>query len=353
MSDIEKSFAYLQDNIPQWLQDIARVEVKVTAMQDEVTKIAVSRSPFAKSKSDSVASIRTQKMDAIAEEDAPNTGAQKEPLGSLKRKSASVASGRLSGPSRYRPRTMVVVNYDGDVQKSLELLVRAIGVGRNLLRKARMESKMNELAALSDDDDDDDNDVGHSEEEELVPRTTYRPRMSSMRARAAARTSGRLGVTNGTNTPAALFESTDRRLEQAQGLCEKAAHLTLREGDCRKELAGARKGFEDVLHTAETEVVKCNAQKSQGTPELQQHDTSDTSVSSLETPSKEQYPQSSLPTLAPEPQQKVSQLAGITPVATEPKILDMEVDDDYEEEDDEADFVMPPVRLTSRMNARS
>lgn len=351
MSDIAKSFAYLQDNIPQWLQNIARVEEKVTAMQDEITKVAVSRSPFAKSKSDSVESIRTGKMEAVAEEAAPTIDAHTSPLASRKRKTASVLSGRISGRIRYQPRTMVVVSYDGDVQKSLELLVRAIGVGRNLLRKARMESKMNELAALAGSSEDEEDDVGHSEEEELVPRSNYRPRMSSMRARAAARTSGRLGVTNGTNTPVALFETTDKRLEQAQELCEKAAHLTLREGDCRKELAEVRKSFQDVLHTAETEVVKCNAQKLQDTPELQQHDTSDTSISSLETPSGDHYPQPLLPTLAPEPKPKVPELAGLTPAISEPKIVDMEIDDDDEDED--VDFVMPPVRLTSRMNARS
>ncbi|KAF2855581.1 hypothetical protein T440DRAFT_158342 [Plenodomus tracheiphilus IPT5] len=349
MSDIANSFAYLQDNIPQWLQDIARVEAKVTAMQDEITRVAISRSPFAKSKSGSVDSIRTGKMDAIAEEAAPTTGAHTDPLGNRKRKTPSVLSGRISGPSRYRARTMVVVSYDGDMQKSLELLVRAIGIGRNLLRKARMESKMNELAALASFSDEAD--IDHSEGEDSDPISTYRPRMSAMRAKTAARTSGRLGVTDGTNTPVALFETTDKRLEQAQELCEKAAHLTLREGDCRKELASVRKSFEEVLHTAETEVVKSNAQKLQDTPELQ-HDTSDTSISSLETPSKDHCPPTSLPTLVPEPQPKVPQLAGITPATLmEPKILDMEVDDDDDDED--VDFVMPPIRLTSRMNARS
>lgn len=321
-------------------------------MQEEVTNIAVSRSPFAKSTSDSVETMRTGKMDAIAEEAVPTTGAHPDPLGSRKRKTASVLSARISGPSRYRPRTMVVVSYDGDMQKSLELLVRAIGVGRNLLRKARMEAKMNELAALTGSSEDEDDNVGHSEEEELVSRSSYRPRMSSMRARAAARTSGRLGVANGTNTPIALFETTDKRLEQAQELCEKAAHLTLREGDCRKELAQVRKHFGDVLHTAETEVVKCNAQKSHDTPELQQHETSDTSIASLETPPNDHYPQPSLPTLVTEPQPKVPLLAGMTPTAQEPKIVDMEVDD-ADDDDDDVDFVMPPVRLTSRMHARA
>jgi hypothetical protein len=230
MSDIERSFTYLHDNIPQWLQDIACVEDKVTAMQEENTKVSISQSPFGKRRSDSNASIRPARLDAITEDAAPSNRTDTDLAGSRKRKSLSVSSGRVSNSSRHR-KIMVVVSYDGDVQKSFDLLVRAIGTGRNMLRKAKMEARMNEMAAQaeSSDDDDDDNDVDDEEDKVMLPRDNYRSRMSSLRARSAARRSGRLGV-SGAPIPAQLFETTDKTLEQAQELCEKAAHLTLRDG---------------------------------------------------------------------------------------------------------------------------
>ncbi|KAF1944351.1 hypothetical protein EJ02DRAFT_452468 [Clathrospora elynae] len=350
MSDIEKSFSYLQDNIPQWLQDIVRVEEKVTVMQDDSTESSVSQLPFAQRRSDSIESIRPDRLGATAEEVPPSNGVHTDSVASRKRKTLSVHSGRFSGPSRYRPRRMVVVSYDGDVQKAFEVLVRAIGAGRNILRKAKMEAKMNEMAALAESSDDDDVD---GEEEEAIPsRNNYRPRMSSMRARSAARRSGRLGVSSGSNTPAELFETTDKKLEQAQELCEKAAHLTLREGDCRKELEDVRKNFETILETAKSEVTKCNVRRSQELPELRAQDTSDTSVSSIEPEAsyENHIPQTSLPAPEAEAQPKIAAIGPTASAPTPPKIVDIEVDDD--DETGEEDFVMPPVRLTSRLHGR-
>jgi hypothetical protein len=351
MSDIEKSFAYLKDNIPQWQHDVTGLEEKATAMQDDLVKAPVSTSPFAKHTTNSIESIRHGRMGAILEEAAPSQTAQTDPLGSRKRKTHSVLSGRASQPSRYWPRTMVVVNYDGDMQKSFELLVRAIGTGRNMLRKAKMEAKMNELTALagsseSEDEADDD------ENEAVMAKVSYRPRISSMRARVAARRGGGQNGSSGAATPVALFDATDKALEHAQSLCEKAAHVTLRDGDCRKELEGMRKNFADVLDTAETEVTKHASTRPSNPPELQSHDTSGTSLSSIEEPSyKKHFPQLSLP---PSEQQAKIMLPSMPTAATPfsaPKIMDIEVDDD--DEDDEPDFVMPPVRLTSRFGARA
>ncbi|KAF1839524.1 hypothetical protein BDW02DRAFT_156120 [Decorospora gaudefroyi] len=346
MSDIEKCFTYLQVNLPQWLQDIAGLEEKVTVMQDENTKMAVSESPFGKRPSDSIESIRPGRLDAIAEDAALSRAAQP---GSRKRKSLSGSSGRVPGSSRIRPRTMVVVSYDGDVQKSFELLVRAVGTGRNMLRKAKMEARMNELATHAESsEEEEDDDVG--DDDAVIPsRINYGARMSAWRARAAARRSGRLGVSSGVETPVELFETTDKIMEQAQELCERAAHVTLRDGDCRKELQGVRKALETLLETAKTEIAKCNTRKSQQQPELQAHETSDTSVSSTEHEGKyrKHAPQASGPV-------SQAQLETTLPAASHlhsapPNTLDMEVDDD---DDDDEGFVMPPVRLTSRLNRR-
>jgi hypothetical protein len=351
MSDIEKSFAFLHDSIPQWLQDIAGLEEKAAAMQQDIVRISASMSPFPKHTTSSTHSIKQDGMNAIAEDAAASQGTQTEPLGSRKRKTQSVLSGRASGPLRYR-RTMVVVTYDGDMQKSFELLVRAIGTGRNMLRKAKMEAKMNELAALAGSSEDED-EADEDEEEAVMAKISYRPRMSSMRNRAAAMRGGRHGASSGVATPAALFDTTDKMLEQAQSLCEKASHVILRDGDCRTELGGIRKSFVDVLETAKTQVAKCDAAKLLEPQEISSTNTSDTSLSSTEDPPyKKHFPGLSRP--PPELQSKNTPLS--IPAAPAPqfphKTMEIEVDDD-DDDDDEPDFVLPHVRYTSRFSARA
>lgn len=351
MSDIEKSFTFLQEGIPQWLQDIASVETRVTAMQHDVTKVSVAPSPFAKHTSESTELVRPGRLGAIAEEAASSNAAHTDPVGNRKRKTLSVLSGRASGPSRQRHKHMIVMNYDGDMQKAFELLVRAIGTGRNMLRKAKMEAKMAELAALaggsSDEEEEADEDEG-----EILSKISYRPRISSMRARAAARRTSRLGVSTGPTTPVGLFDVTDKALESAQSLCEKAAHLTLRDGDCRKELEAVRKNFADVLQTARAEVDKCNARRLHEPPEPHLQDTSDTSFSSVEPSYKKHFPPVSISPCDLQSQPKVmSPNLPITSMPLSPKAIGIEVDDD--EEDEDIDFIMPPVRLTSRLTART
>jgi len=343
---MHKSFVYLQDSIPQWLQDITRVEDKVTAMQEGLLRISSSASPF-KRRTGSMESLRPDRLDAIAEHAAPSHGAQTDPVGNRKRKTLSILSGHASGPARFR-RTMVITSYDGDMQKSLEVLVRAIGTGRNLLRKAKMEAKMNELSALAGSSESDD-DADEDEDDAIMAKISYRPRMSSMRARAAARRSGAGGGT----APVTLFDTTDKTLEQSQSLCEKAAHLTLRDGDCRKELEGIRKSFVDVLQTATTEAARCAASRPIAPPELLSHDTSDTSVSSVEQPSyKRHFPQiSTASPCSPRDLKNTSPSVAAATVPESAKDIIIEVDDDDDE--DEEEFVMPAVRLTSRYRARA
>lgn len=357
MSDISKSFTYLQDTIPQWLQDITTLEEKVSSMQHDMARVSVSQSPFVKGRTGSMDSIRPEKLDMVAEESTPSNNTPTNPLISRKRKSPSVASGP-SGPTKYRPRTMVIVSYDGDMQKSFELLVRGLATGRNLLRKAKMEAKMAELAAIagSSEDEDDDND---EEEENIMSKISYRPCMASMRVRAAAaRRGGRNAFNGGPAPPAELFDTTDKTLEQAQELCEKSAHLALREGDCRTELKLVRTHLENVLSIAKTEVTKCVAGQPRLVQALQDQDTSDTSVSSTEPSYKRHFPSISAPKPALEQEAKLEPVttqstirAPIAATIAAPKTTDIEVDDDDEDED--MNFVMPPVRFTSRRAARA
>lgn len=362
MSEVTKAFTYLQDTIPQWLQDVINVEEKVTNMQEEIHRVSVSTSAFGKGRTGSMESIRPEKLEAVAEETTPSNPTPVNPLGSRKRKSPSVTSGRASGPSKFRPKTMVVMSYDGDMQKSFELLVRGLATGRNMLRKAKMEAKMAELAAIagsSEDEDDDDDE----EEEHIMSKISYRPQMASLRMRAAARLGGARGGTGNVRAPPPeLFETTDKTLEQAQDLCEKSAHLTLRDGDCRTELKLVRMHLENILSTARTEATKCAASQSASTQTPQDQDTSDTSVSSVEPSYKRHFPSISALRPGSEPEAKLEPVTTQSTIrapapapapapAIAPKTMDIEVDDD--DEDEEMDFVMPPVRFTSRRAARA
>jgi hypothetical protein len=356
MSDINKTFTFLHDTIPQWLQDVTVIEEKIAGMQHDIARVAVSTSPFAKDRTGSMESIRPDKLDAVVEEPTPSSATPIDPLGSRKRKSTSIISGRNSAIMKYRPKTMVVVSYDGDMQKSFELLVRGLATGRNLLRKAKMEAKMAELAAIagSSEDEDDDDD----EEEHILSKISYRPQIASMRLRVAARRGGsRRGLGGSQAPPVELFDTTDKTLEQAQELCEKSAHLTLRDGDCRTELKLVRMHLQNILSTATTEVTRCAASQ-QSTQALYSQDTSDTSVSSIEPSYKRHFPNISAPKLASASESKLEPVtpqptvqAPVAAPITSSKMMMIEVDDDDEDEDE--DFVMPPVRFTSRRAARA
>lgn len=328
MSDIEKSFTFLHDSIPQWFKDITEIEEKVAKMQSELAKVPVSRSPPMKRRTGSVESIRD--LDAILEEEGSSSAAQQSPFVSRKRKTPSVLSGRQSGPAKFRSRTMIVVHYDGQIQKSFEQLVRAVGTGRNMLRKGKMAAKMDAMAALAESDDDED-----ENDDAVMSKIGYRHRtgLSSMRTRAAM-FQGNTNNNNSTTTPVELFDSTDKTLELAQSLCERAAHQSLRDGDCRKELENVRTHFEEILDTATKEVTKYAARK-----EEEQRKAQPESKAELSPPT---------PALTPEPKKQLPTEIQLTAGAmhTTSKVVDIEIDDD--EEEDDMDFVMPPIRLTSR-----
>ncbi|KAF2739048.1 hypothetical protein EJ04DRAFT_9137 [Polyplosphaeria fusca] len=315
MSDIEKSFTFLHDNIPQWFVQLAEIEEKVARMRNEISKVPVSRSLPMRRKTGSVESIRD--LDAVLEERSASTPMQQSPFATRKRKPASVLSGQGSGALKYRSRTMIIVYYDGQIQKSFETLVRNVGTGRNMLRKGKMAAKMEAFAELAGSDSD-------GSDDDVTAKIGYRPRpgFASMRSRAGARGE------RGGDDPSEVFDSTDKALETAQGLCEKAAHQSLRDGDCRKELDLVKKHFEGVLETATKEVAKYIGRKEMAAAvEASKLETSTPTPTRIEA-------KPLLPDIRP----------AVAVAATTAKAVDIEVDDDT----DDDDFVMPPIRLTSR-----
>ena len=354
MPEVAKAFMFLQDSIPQWLQEVTKVEEKAIAMQDEVIKVITA----VKKKSESLKSQRPPRLLAVIKEAVPSHGDQSDmQRNSDDPKTHSFQSSRATGPSQFVSKQMVIVNYDGDMQKSFESIVRAIGTGRNMLRKAKMEAKVKELSALAgssedEDEDEDEDDEDQEGDDPTVLRTSYRPRMTSIRADAARRRTGQPGAGKGPNTSMELLNTTDKLLESAQGLCERAAYLTLREGDCRKEIGRVRKHFDYIFATAKLEVGRCRAKKSQDMhelPDVLAQDTSDTSVYSVEPSCKLNVPPTVIPPAEPAHQLKVKlPEVAIRSIPAAPNSPRMEVD----EEDEDVDFIMPPIRLTSQMGRR-
>lgn len=65
-----------------------------------------------------------------------------------------------------------------------------------------------------------------------------------------------LGPIFGADDKLSAFDEADKDLEVTQNLCETAAHQCLRDGDCRLEIEGMRKRFENCRIIAEREVER-------------------------------------------------------------------------------------------------
>jgi hypothetical protein len=336
MADIEKSFAFLQDNIPPWSETLNQIEEKIAHMRSEMARVPAQMSAPMRRKTGSMESIRD--MDGILDDPQRTTPAQPSQPASQKRKPASIVSG-ASVPVKSRARAMmIIVYYDGQVQKQFETLFRNIGTGRNLLRKGKMAARAQALAELAGSEDEDSE--GDDDSDNIMSKIQYRRRtgLTSMRSRPAMR-GGLDSHTGSTSTPESLFETVDKSLEQAQALCERAAHQSLREGDCRKELDGMRKYLDEVLETTKKEVAKHNVRKEEEAAQEAQKE----SKADIPAPTSSPTPQTVRVRLELKPTRPV-----IRPVPTVPlmsKDLKIEIDDDDE---DDVDFVMPPIRLTSR-----
>ncbi|KAL1643668.1 hypothetical protein SLS58_004683 [Diplodia intermedia] len=262
MSDSEKCFTFLRDNIPAWLEDLQRIATKIEEKQDEIAKVPVVQKVV--KKTGSTETLKEGK-EALLEQDGsaaasaapeqphiPNQ-AERQALANAnrKRKTASVLS-KASGPNKYRTRSMIVVYYDAEVQKAFETLVRNIGTGRNMLRKGKMAARM-EAMSVDTQDDDDDNDQNSDDFDPIIAKLQFRPRAGL----GGFRTTRGMGLGGfGGDAGSEAFDTADKALENAQSLCERGAHQSLRDGDCRTELGGARKSFDEVIKVANAEIAK-------------------------------------------------------------------------------------------------
>jgi len=257
MTDTQSCFTYLKENVPLWIRDLQAIEKTIEQRQNEISRVPVPVVQQVTKRTGSTESIRlndgVENVDPVPAEITSNpqldgmgppqlSYQQQISVAKRKRKTASLLTSNMSNPIKYRTRSMIIVYYDSEVQKSFENLVRNIGTGRNMLRKSKMAAKMEAFAGgLEEDDDSDDPTSGKTEYTPRINIRTTRVRISS-HPLATARTDA--------------FDAADKELEKTQSLCERAAHQFLRDGDCRIETEQARERFGEVLRISEQEVLK-------------------------------------------------------------------------------------------------
>lgn len=269
-----ESFNAILQNVPGWIADLESILKQAADRQQEILfetqpepEELPQESPKARSKSSSLKSSRSKQSSTSKTEERSKPTLLKRPslkhltnsdalrLSQRKRKTASVASGDQSGPSKFRSKAAAVVFYDGDTQKRFEKLVRAVGSSRNAIRKGKMGAKVDCLSRTGSSSSEASNSSG-GEGDEFNP-LTARLNIKSTR-------SPRPGAIFGRNADTEPFDKVDAKLERAQALCERAAHQILRDGDCTLEVTSARENFAEALQMAEQElpVLKKRAEKS-------------------------------------------------------------------------------------------
>lgn len=263
-------FTALLDSIPGWIadlesivksaterqNDILRESQPVDSHQDEEGPLTAAREPSKSS------SVRTRRSRESKDDGTPNGLQGTNPdestptllqnqlphmtqtdalrLSQRKRKTASVCSDRQSGPLKYRSRSMVVVYYDGEIQKRFEDIVRAIGSKRNSLRKGRTAAQVYELAPSM---------TGGNDTADGERNAAHQPRLAYRTARMRQSPRGGKSIEG-----LEAYDKLDAYLEKAQAQCERAAHQVLRDGDCGMEIHVAKERFTEARTHCEIEV---------------------------------------------------------------------------------------------------
>lgn len=236
-------------------------------------------------------SIQRQTKEVVA-------AAQKRARATLRKRQKTDSMVSADGPApMYRTRRMIIVYYDSYVQSFFEELVKFVSAQRNLMRKAKMAAKVAEIKRLAelempDDDDDDDMDDVLQPGDAMIaadPNLTARkPRLDSVDELKLRYVSTRqMGPTTrvpnaglvhmrGTDigpTPPVttsfgrglasfdqgggdVFDDVDRGLEFVQGMCERAAHQFLRDGECSEEIEKIKTRLGETNEVANKEMER-------------------------------------------------------------------------------------------------
>jgi hypothetical protein len=292
MSESHKCFTYLTESAPKWLSEVSRLEKHVEEKQKEILKTDYGSSDVKAVpafRDGSIASIRGQTLtnghstpvtgtngSTSSPEDSahPSASRRRNVLVKKSRQTPSLMTSSASGPPKFRSRSMIIVYYDAEIQRAFEKLVREIGNGRHLVRKAKLAAKAEAMSSRMSDDDIFD----FSSTTTMMGGFNFR--------RAGSSTARYTAADDKSDGPLSAFDRADKALEKAQSLCERAAHQFLRDGDCRIETESAKGAFQEVLEASTEELrqlevkmkasaaVSCTPQQSPRSPESNQDEAS-------------------------------------------------------------------------------
>jgi hypothetical protein len=252
MSEVLKAFQFISENVPDWIAILDALETKIKEREDHVSRAPVPARKLKKTGSNESIRPKLSGKDAtLGVISTPQDGDLANPIDqpkllspNRKRKTASVASNE-SVPSKFRTRSMIIVYYDSEIQKSFEQVVRHIGTARNGLRRAKTTLRMEALTSA------------HGFSDMLGPPRSssgYAPLAMFRTARGPPPRPGMGADPKSSQTD--ILTSADLALEKAQSLCERGAHQFLRDGDSEAEIIGAKDSFEEAKHMADTEIAR-------------------------------------------------------------------------------------------------
>jgi hypothetical protein len=249
-------------------------------------------------------------------------------LSQRKRKTFSACSGDMSGPSKYRSRALVVVYYDGDIQKSLTRIVQDFSSCRNDIRKSKMAAKVDMLSRSGSSSSGSDSSAG---EETVKGIGSFAYRTTRLRPQDSSPMSKPDG--------SEALEKVDGLLEKSQNLCEHAAHQVLRDGDCASELSQVKKLLEEAKSSAELEL-----------PSLERL-AAEAEERQRRVEARQRLERSRQPPPQPADSEKI-ELLSRQPSHDPFEVDEIEVDDEDDDDSDE-EFEMAALKLRSNMTKYS
>lgn len=254
--DALNSFRLLLENVPGWIAGLDTILENATQRQnkllfanqpadsDKTLVRKTSKSSSLKSKpsdDDELAKQPVAEKKPVLETNTPvptllrpqiphMTESDALRLSQRKRKTFSACSRDQSGPSKYRSRALVVVYYDGDVQKRFADFVQAVASSRNDIRRSKLSAKVDHLARSGSSGSDNGSGSGSSTGEETTKSLgTFTSRSTRLQLQDMSDVRKPGGC--------AALDKVDGLLEKSQSLIEHAAHQVLRDGDCALEVS--------------------------------------------------------------------------------------------------------------------
>ncbi|KAI1366786.1 hypothetical protein F5Y08DRAFT_327160 [Xylaria arbuscula] len=192
-----------------------------------------------------------------------------------RQKTESMMSGEAATTPKYRSRRMVMVYYDSYVQSFFEELVKFVSAQRNLMRKAKMAAKVAHIRRLAELEmpEEDEDDEGEGMKLQYFSTRSYGgalrgPGLGLVPGRGM-RTSALNGGLGAFNEKGDIWDELDKGLESIQGLCERAAHQFLRDGDCNEEIEKIKSRLVKVKDSAVSEKDRISAEEAKDEPKIE------------------------------------------------------------------------------------